>query len=146
MQTKEQILKEMGLLLPEGKPLRFPFLLSASRLGNAIFTSGAVSIDQQQGKPYVGKVGVQVDTKYAKQAARVAILNCLSALQKEAGSLDNVKRIVKVLGFVNSSEEFTQQAEVINAASEGPRGSLGRKWEAFAVGDRRGAASEGCDG
>jgi len=65
-----------------------------------------------------GKTPEQVSLPEAQQAARQALLNALSALRTEAGSLDNVSRIVRLNVLVNSSPGFTDQAQVANGASD----------------------------
>ena len=64
-----------------------------------------------------GKVGGDVDIPKAQEAARLCVINCLSALQEELGDLEYVTRIVKLLGFVNSAPGFNQQHVVMDGAS-----------------------------
>ena len=65
-----------------------------------------------------GRVGVDVTLEEAQYAAKICALNTLSALQAYLGDLNRVKRCVKILGFVAGDDHFTEQAKVINGASE----------------------------
>jgi enamine deaminase RidA (YjgF/YER057c/UK114 family) len=109
--TPEQRIEELGLTLP---PLRSAAgnYVSCVRTGNLIFTSG------QGTDEYRGQLGkdVSIETGYA--AARQCMLNLLSVVKSEVGELSKVKRIVKVLGFVNSTPDFTDQPKVMNGASD----------------------------
>ena len=108
-------LKEHDIVLPEG--------LSAAGLykpvnqaGNLLFVSGQGSIDH--GKHLTGRVGKDVSLEDAQYAARVCAINTLSALQAYLGDLNKIKRCVKILGFVAGTDDFTDQAKVINGASQ----------------------------
>ena len=73
----------------------------------------------KDGKPIIaGKVGAEVTEEQANKAARETMLISLAALRAEIGSLDRVKRIVKLTGWVNSAPGFTRQPWVINGASD----------------------------
>jgi enamine deaminase RidA (YjgF/YER057c/UK114 family) len=65
-----------------------------------------------------GKVGKEISVEEAKSIARVCALNAVAAIKGVVGDLDRVKKVVKVVGFVASAPEFTQQPAVINGASE----------------------------
>ena len=67
---------------------------------------------------HTGKVGDAVSLEEARQAARICALNALAAAAAEAGGLNNIRRIVKVTGFVASAPDFNDQPQVINGASE----------------------------
>ena len=89
----------------------------AARTGNLVFLAGQGPL--ADGKPTItGKVGAEVSEEDAYKAARASVLNSLSALRAEIGSLDNVKRIVKLTGWVNSAPGFIRQPFVINGASD----------------------------
>jgi len=106
----EEKLKDMGFTLPEpSKPVGS--YLPVVRSGKLIFLSGVIS-----GKK--GKVGRDLDIDEANREAEKCALTLLSNLKKEIGSLDKVIRIVKLEGFVNSAEGFTDQPKVINGASD----------------------------
>jgi enamine deaminase RidA (YjgF/YER057c/UK114 family) len=65
-----------------------------------------------------GKVGGEVSVEHAQNAARICILHGLACLKQALGSLDQVKRILKVTGFVASAQGFVEQPAVIDAASQ----------------------------
>ena len=87
-----------------------------NQTGNLVFISGQGSIDC--GRHLTGRVGLNVTLEEAQYAAKVCALNTLSALQAYLGDLNRVKRCVKILGFVAGADDFTDQAKVINGASE----------------------------
>lgn len=106
----EERLKEMGVELPEpSKPVGS--YIPSVKIGNLVFLSGVIS-----GKK--GKVEKDITLMEANKEAEKCVLILLSNLKKEIGSLDKVRRIVKVEGFVNSSEGFVDQPKVINGASD----------------------------
>jgi enamine deaminase RidA (YjgF/YER057c/UK114 family) len=104
----EAKLKQLGITLPE--PLAGGYLNMAVKVGNLIFTSGHTS-------DLVGKCGKDLTAEQGAEAARNAILKVLSTVRKLNGSLDNV-RVVRLLGCVNSSLEFTDQPKAMNGASD----------------------------
>jgi enamine deaminase RidA (YjgF/YER057c/UK114 family) len=87
------------------------------RSGNLVFVSGNIA-RHADGKPWVGQLGTTMATAEGQLAARGIAIQLLGALQAAVGSLDNVKRIVKVLSLVNSSPTFTEHHLVTNGASE----------------------------
>ena len=110
-----QKLSNLGItLVPPGAPAAAYVMAVTS--GNQVFVSGHIA--KQDGKPWVGKLGVDMDTTSGKAAARSIAIDLMSTLQAHLGSLDRVKRIVKVMGLVNSSPEFIEQHLVINGCSE----------------------------
>ncbi len=116
MSTPSQRLAELGLKLPAvATPLAA--YVPAVRMGDLVFTSGQLpSVD---GKVLAaGQVGAAVTPEQAVECARTAALNALAALADQAGSLDAVVRIVKVVVFVASAPDFTGQPQVANGASE----------------------------
>lgn len=106
-------LRELDIQLPARRS--YGKYAGAARSGNLIFVSGAGPIGPDG--IVSGKVGAEVDIPVAQNAARLCVINCLSALQEEIGDLDNVGRIVKLLGFVNSAPGFSQQHVVMDGAS-----------------------------
>ena len=109
-------LAELGLQLPpapEPKGVYKPVVV----VGNFVYTSGHGPIDAA-GKHVTGRVGAELDVKAGYRAAQLTALAILASLRKELGSLDRVGRVVKVLGAVNCTPEFTQQPAVINGCSE----------------------------
>jgi enamine deaminase RidA (YjgF/YER057c/UK114 family) len=85
--------------------------------GNLAYTSGHLPVDAA-GKLVTGRVGGDLDVAAGYKAAQLAGLNILASLRKELGSLDRVGRVVKILGVVNCTPEFTQQPAVVNGCSE----------------------------
>ena len=85
--------------------------------GNLVFISGHIA--KKDGKPWVGQLGTNMDTETAKQAAESIAIDLLGTLQAACGGdLNRVKRIVKVMGLVNSTNEYTEQHLVVNGCSE----------------------------
>ena len=110
-----QKLSNLGItLVPPGAPAAAYVMAVTS--GNQVFVSGHIA--KRDGKPWVGKLGVDMDTASGKAAARSIAIDLMSTLQAHLGSLDRIKRIVKVMGLVNSSPEFIEQHLVINGCSE----------------------------
>jgi enamine deaminase RidA (YjgF/YER057c/UK114 family) len=112
----EDKLAALGFKLP-APPIPVGNYLPACRVGNLIFTSGQTArIDGV--RRYVGKVGKEISAEEAYLSARDAALNCLACVKLVAGSLDRVKRIIKVMGFVNCMEGYDKQPTAINGASD----------------------------
>ena len=84
--------------------------------GNTVFVSGHIA--KRDGKPWVGKLGQDMDTEAGKAAAKSIAIDLIATLQDHLGSLDRIKRIVKVMGLVNSTLDYTEQHLVINGCSE----------------------------
>lgn len=112
----EARLKELGYELPEA-PAAVGAYLPALHTGNTIVTSGQLPM-QDGGLTCVGKVGSDVSVEDAQAAARLCALNCLTQVKGTGISLDNVARIFRVEGYVNSAAGFHDQAKVMNGASE----------------------------
>lgn len=112
----ESKLQAMGLDLPRApKPLAA--YVPAVRVERYIYTSGQLPIIDGILK-YKGKIGSDFSESQGYDAARICALNCLGAVRELAGSLDNIERIIKVTGFVNSAPGFFLQPGVVNGASE----------------------------
>jgi enamine deaminase RidA (YjgF/YER057c/UK114 family) len=112
----EKKLAKLGLELP-APPVPVGNYLPAARVGNLVFTSGQTArIDGE--RRYVGVVGQEVSQADAYLSARDATLNCLACVKQAVGSLDRVKRVVKVVGFVNAGRDFATQPAAINGASD----------------------------
>ena len=106
----------MGYLLPEtAKPLAA--YIPAVQSGNLVFTSGQLPMIAGS-LAETGKVGGSVSPERAKELATVCALNALAAVKTVIGDLDKIKRIVKLVGFVSSTPEFSGQPAVVNGASE----------------------------
>ncbi|WP_369899928.1 RidA family protein [Bacillus manliponensis] len=111
VQTPESRLVEMGITLPAVRPAVGNYV-SCVRVGDLLFTAGQ-GVDE-----YHGKLGKEISVEDGYKAARQSMLNLLSVVKQELGELSKVKRIVKILGFVNSTEKFTEQPKVMNGASD----------------------------
>ena len=115
----EARIAELGHTLPS-MPSALGLYVPAVRMGNVIHTAGHIPfgdpLDVKSLK--VGKVGLDYTTEEGAEMAKIIALELLATLKHELGDLDKVKRIVKVVGFVNCPAEFTQQPEVLNGCSE----------------------------
>lgn len=108
-------LKEMGYELTTIE-LDAGRLMQAVRTGNLIYTSGAVS--RWGDAKVVGKVGYDVTVEEGYEGAKMSALNCLAAVHTLAGGIDNVVKVVKVLGMVNVAPGFNNTPGVIHGASD----------------------------
>jgi enamine deaminase RidA (YjgF/YER057c/UK114 family) len=108
-------LAELGLTLPQVATPAGSYQ-PWSRSGNLLFTAGQLPF-LDGSLPATGKVGAEVSPEDAKEYARLSGLNVLAAIDAAVG-LDEVVRVVKVVGFVASAEGFTGQPGVINGASD----------------------------
>ena len=109
----EKKLEELGLELPE-IPKPMANYVPAARTGNLLFLSGH---GPQKSIP-TGKVGKQLTLEEGYEAAKNTALCLMSTIKNSIGDLDKVRRIVKLVGFVNCSEDFTDQPKVVNGASD----------------------------
>ena len=115
-QNPQERMQELGLELPQ-VPSPAGSYVPAVRTGNLVFTSGQVSFED--GEIHVtGKVGDAVSPEEAQHAARLCALNALAAAASEAGGLDRISRIIKVVGYVASAPGFNGQPQVVNGASD----------------------------
>ncbi|MDN3687799.1 RidA family protein [Cyclobacterium jeungdonense] len=115
-QDPEQKLKAMGITLRDPAPPTANFV-RAVRTGNLVFLSGH-GPSRGDGTSVQGKLGTELTVSEGQEAARLTGIALLSSLKAEIGDLNKVKRIVKVLGMVNASPNFTQQSSVMNGFSD----------------------------
>jgi enamine deaminase RidA (YjgF/YER057c/UK114 family) len=116
METPESNFSKLGLILPPApKPLGVykPCLID----GKYLYLSGHGTV-QEDGSLIVGRIGQEMDMEAGKLAARQVGLAMLSTIKANLGSLNRVKRVIKVLGMVNCNAEFEQHPYVINGCSE----------------------------
>ena len=106
---------QLGITLPEVTPPVAAFVPFV-RSGNQIFVSGHIA--KENGKPWVGQLGLNMTTELGIRAARAAAIDLLATLNLAAGDLNNITRIIKIMCLVNSAPTFTQQHLVANGASE----------------------------
>ncbi len=127
-------LTSLGITLP---PVSTPAAayVPFAQSGNLVFLSGHIA--KKDGKPWVGKLGMDIFTEEGKRAARAVAVDLLGTLHAAVGDLNRVKRIVKLMSLVNSTPDFTEQHLVTNGASQlmaevfGDRGAHARS--AFGV-------------
>lgn len=112
----EEKIKSLGYVVP-ATPKPVAAYIPAVLVDNFVFTSGQIPVVAGELK-FKGKVGRDISPEQGYEAARVCALNALSAIRSVIGDLDNIDRIVKVVGFVASAEGFNGQPAVINGASE----------------------------
>jgi enamine deaminase RidA (YjgF/YER057c/UK114 family) len=116
MSVVEERLRELGIELPD-VPASLANYVGAVRTGNLVYLSGRLPMREGQ-LACRGKLGREVSAEDGFQAARLAALNVITTLQAEVRDLDRVKRIVKLVGMVASDPDFTEQASVLNGASD----------------------------
>jgi enamine deaminase RidA (YjgF/YER057c/UK114 family) len=115
-QDAEARLKEKGIVLtPPASPVAN--YVDAVRVGNLIYLSGR-GPQKPDGTFITGKLGKDFTIEQGYEAAHLVAMNHLAVLKKELGSLNKVKRIVKVLGMVNCTEDFKDQPKVVNGFSD----------------------------
>lgn len=114
--SPEARLADLGLTLPAPSSAIANYV-PAVRTGNLVFLAGQIARGAD-GKFLAGKVGRNVTEAEAIAAARTCALQLLAALKAEIGDLAKVKRIVRVGGFVNCTDDFTAQPKVINGCSD----------------------------
>ena len=114
--SAEKRVKELGLELP---PIPKPVgnYVGGVRVGNLLFMSGC-GPRRNDGSPITGKLGQTLSIEQGYEAARVVGLNMLANIRNELGSLDKVRRVVKVLGMVNAAPEFSDTPKVMNGFSD----------------------------
>jgi enamine deaminase RidA (YjgF/YER057c/UK114 family) len=116
MSTIEAKLRELGLELPIAPPPVGAYV-PVIRTGNLVVTSGQLPFIGKQ-LAFEGKIGSQLQEQDGWNAARLCAVNALAQIKACVGSLDKVKRIVRVEGFVHSAPGFHGQPHVLNGASE----------------------------
>jgi enamine deaminase RidA (YjgF/YER057c/UK114 family) len=115
--TREQKLESLGFpmdRIPTPGAIYRPVVVS----GTTAYVSGCLPFDGPNQLTSTGKVGRDVSLADAQQAAALCAVNILRLLAQELGSLSRIKRVVRLGGYVNSTEDFTDQHLVINGASQ----------------------------
>jgi enamine deaminase RidA (YjgF/YER057c/UK114 family) len=113
----EARIKELGITLPS-PPKPMGNYIPGVRVGNLLFLSGHGPLRIEGNPSARGKVGRDHSTEDAYKVAREVGINLLGSARALLGSLDKVKRVVKVLGMVNAVETFGEQPKVINGFSD----------------------------
>jgi enamine deaminase RidA (YjgF/YER057c/UK114 family) len=108
-------LKSLNITLPT-LDLPVAAFVPFVRTGNLVFISGHIA--KKDGKPWTGKLGVDLTTAEGKQAAQAIAIDLLATLHATVGDLNKIQRIIKLLVLVNSAPTFTEQHLVANGASE----------------------------
>ena len=113
----ENKLKELNIILPE-PPGPVGAYVAFKKIGNLLFISGQLPIDKN-GKMIKGKIGKELTLEEGQTASKLCVINILAQAKKATdGDLNKIKNCVKITGFVNSTDSFTDQPKVINPASE----------------------------
>lgn len=134
MSTVEERLKQLGHELPHA-PEAVGFYVPVLRTGNLVVTSGQLPTIGKE-LAFTGKVGHELHEEDGYNAARLCALNALAQIKACVGDLEQVTRIVRVEGFVQSAPGFNRQSQVLNGASELLVKAFGEKGKhtRFAVG------------
>jgi enamine deaminase RidA (YjgF/YER057c/UK114 family) len=110
-------IKELKIILPEAKPPVGNYV-ATKIIGKMLFVSGQISIDEN-GQLIKGKVGKELDTEAGYNAAKRCALSIIAQVKKACDNdLSKVRSCIKLTGFVNSEDDFTDQPKVINGASD----------------------------
>ncbi|PXV86878.1 enamine deaminase RidA (YjgF/YER057c/UK114 family) [Lachnotalea glycerini] len=112
-----QILKEKGIILPSPPPKGGIYSPVMNFSTNLLYCSGC-GCDIGDGKSFVGKLGREFTIEQGQEAAYNCVLNLLANLDAKLGDLNRIKKFVKILAFVNSTEDFEQQPMVVNGGSK----------------------------
>ena len=115
--TAEENIKKLQIKLPEAKAPVGNYV-ATKIIGKILFISGQISIDES-GQLIKGKVGRDLNTEAGYDAARRCALSIIAQVKKACDNdLSKIKSCVKLTGFVNSTDDFTDQPKVINGASD----------------------------
>jgi enamine deaminase RidA (YjgF/YER057c/UK114 family) len=114
--TAEQRLKELGVTLPS-PPQPFGTYVEAVQTGNLLFLTGMLPTEGREPK-FIGRLGAELDVETGRKAARLAALNGLAVAREYLGSLDRVRRVVRLGVSVATSGDVRDQPEVADAASD----------------------------
>lgn len=116
MSKVEEKLVSVGVVVPD-VPLPLAAYVPGLISGNMVYTSGQLPMVNGQ-LAFKGRLGENASVEDGYAAAKQCACNCLGVVKALIGDLDRVKRVVKVVGFVNSTADFEAQPKVINGASE----------------------------
>lgn len=113
--TVEAKLAALGITLPVASAPVANYVPSVIS-GNQLWISGQISV--VDGKFLAGKLAGEADIEAGRAAARQCAINLISQMKAALGDLDRVKRVVKLVGFVNAAPDFTDIPKVVNGASD----------------------------
>ena len=117
MNQTENTLKELNIKLPEA-PSPVGAYVAFKKTKNLLFISGQLPISSD-GNMLKGKIGKSLTLEDGQKASKLCVVNILSQAKKALdGDLNKIKNCIKITGYVNSTDEFTEQPKVINPASE----------------------------
>ena len=116
MSKVEEKLVSVGVVVPD-VPLPLAAYVPGLISGNMVYTSGQLPMVNGQ-LAFKGRLGENASVEDGYAAAKQCACNCLGVVKALIGDLDRVKRVVKVVGFVNSTADFEAQPKAINGASE----------------------------
>jgi enamine deaminase RidA (YjgF/YER057c/UK114 family) len=117
----EEKISSLNLHIPKGKSTAIGSYIPIIKVDNLIFISGQIPINIESPNDelkYKGKVGRDISIEEAQEAGKICCLNALFHLKNLIGELDNVKKIIKITGYVNSDENFIEHPKVVNGASD----------------------------
>jgi enamine deaminase RidA (YjgF/YER057c/UK114 family) len=114
--SAEQRLKELGIELPI-PPQPFGTYAEAVQTGNLLFLTGMLPTEGHEAR-FIGRVGAELGTEAGREAARLAALNALAVAKQHLGSIDRVKRVVRLGVAVATSGDIREQPKVADGASE----------------------------
>ena len=113
----EQKLKELNILLPKA-PEPVGAYVAFKKINNLLFISGQLPIDLK-GQIMKGKIGKDLSLAQGQEASKLCVANILAQAKKAMNNdLSKIKNCIKITGFVNSTDDFTEQPKVINGASD----------------------------
>jgi enamine deaminase RidA (YjgF/YER057c/UK114 family) len=116
----EEKILALGIELPNAPPSAGSYV-QVTITGNLVFVSGQIPVEPgsipMQVK-YKGKVGKDISLEEGQEAARLCTINALAQLKSTLGSLEKIRKFVKVSGFVNSDASFSNHPQIINGASD----------------------------
>ncbi len=109
-------MKEMDVTLP-APPAKGGVYTPVMEFGDKLLYCSGCGPDLGSGNTVIGKLGRDLTLEQGQKAAYNCMLNLLANLEDKLGDLNRIKRFVKVLAFVNSTDDFTQQPQVVNGGS-----------------------------
>ena len=115
MSQVEDRLQAIGLTVPQ-VVMPLAAYVPAVRSGNVVYTAGQLPMVEGE-LAAVGRLGAEISPEEGAELAKICGLNAIAAVKSVIGDLDRVVRVVKVVGFVASTPEFTSQPAVVNGAS-----------------------------